>query len=456
MRLFRKKNKEKDSIKKIENKESEATLEEAIAFIQEEMIRTTIIDDKTVEYNEKQHILSLAMSRDREAIKKSKYYIKRTLENSNIYLKGYNSTELSELIFAKNWGLDGLERYAIDNSTDEIRVNKFNQIRIVKNGIPQKVNFKFENESEIENIIKRLIIEDLGSSIDRSNPSIEAVLADGSRLTATCPPISSSWTFILRRPASFIPTLENYIKRETLDIKVWEAISLLARGRASILYSGNVGAGKTTFMRKVAGELNEKLRIGVIGKDSEVLLSNEYPNKDIIELQEQEHLGIKMKDLFVLMLRESPDVLIMEEFRGAGEAVEAVRACTRGLDGSMATAHFNTAEEAIEGMALFMLEEGLTVPIDMAKLRVARAFNIIVQMEADALTGKKKIIEVMEIGADKEGQIYYNQLIRWMPEKDDDYFGKGEWFFTNKPTDKLIYKLLKGVGKDELIKMGWL
>lgn len=432
------------------------SFEEAINYIQEQMVITTTINNINVSYEEKQHILSLAMSRNRDAINKAKDYIFMTLKEHNIVVEGYSTIELSEELFAKNWGLDGLEEYAIDDVTDEIRVNGTSQIRVVRKGIPKTINFKFNDEIEIENIIKRLIIEDVGSSIDRSNPKIEAVLADGTRLTATCPPITKTWTFILRRPASFKPTLDNYIKKETLDKKVWDAISILARGRASMLFSGNVGAGKTTFMRKVVAELNDKLRIGVIGKDSEVLLQNEYPDRDIIEMEEQEHLGIMMKDLFVLMLRESPDVLVIEEFRGAGEAVEAVRACTRGLDGSMSTAHFNTAEETVEGTALFMLEEGLNIPIEMAKLRVARAFNIVIQMVGDAITGKKKVVEITEIGADKEGNVFYNELIKWVPLEEDDYYGKGSWEFVSKPSPGLKQKLLKGVKKIELDELGWL
>ncbi|WP_074350554.1 ATPase, T2SS/T4P/T4SS family, partial [Proteiniborus sp. DW1] len=358
MKIFRKKEKEQKSIlqtKEITKPVKEMTFEEVLSFMQEEMMKNSKINNEEISYDAKQRTLSLAMSRNREAINKARYYILETLKENNIKVPGFTLEDLAYKIFAKNWGLDGLEEYAVDNVTDEIRVNGAgkDKIRIIRNGVPEKIDFEFNSDDEIITLIKRMIVEDMGASIDMSSPKLESVLSDGSRLTATCPPITKPWTFVLRRPDSFKPTLENYIERETLNSKVWKAISILARGRASMLISGNVGAGKTTFMRKVVGELNEKLRIGVIGKDSEVLLQYHYPDRDIIELGEQGHLGIHMKDLFVLMLRESPDVLIIEEFRGAGEAIEAVRACTRGLDGSMATAHFNTAEEAVEGTALF-------------------------------------------------------------------------------------------------------
>ena len=429
--------------------------EGAINFIQEEMMRNTIIEGNEVTSDNKQKILNLAMSRDKKAIEKTKYYIEKTFEEEGISVKGYSLKELTEEIFAKVWGLDILEKYINDKDIDEIRVNRPDMIKIVKKGIPQKIPDKFNSEEDIELIIKRMIMENYGAIIDESKPDLEEILLNGARLTAMCPPESPKWIFTLRLHESFNPTLENYIKSETFDNGVWNLLRTLVKGRAKILISGNVGSGKTTLLRTLVGQINNNLRIFVIGKDLEGSLQNLYLKKDIVEAQEQPHLDIYMKDLLYRALRMGPDVIIIEEFRGAGEAIEAIRACTRGFDGSMATAHFNTPEEAVEGCALFMLEEGLSLPIEMAKLRITRAYDIIVQMSSDSITGKKKVIGVTEIGADKEGHIYYNDLLKWIPEREDEYFGKGNWTFQSKPSKGFISKLMKNVKEQELEKLGW-
>jgi len=41
---------------------------------------------------------------------------------------------------------------------------------------------------------------------------------------------------------------------------------------------------------------------------------------------------------------------------------------------------------------MMMLEEGLSLPLELAKLRVARAFNVVVQMYGDSIAGIKKLI----------------------------------------------------------------
>lgn len=430
---------------------NDASFEEMYSYVQERIIQ----DDDVTAIDEKQNMLTSAMYGDVEAKSKMKEYIRSCIKESGKKVPGWTENSLVNEIFAYGWGLGVVEKYNEDNEIDEIRVNGPDNIYIVKKGKSYKVEDRFQNEEEVETVIKRMIINDVGISLDRSSPRIESVRKDGSRLTATCYPVTKTWTFILRKHTSFIPTLDNYIISKTLDKKVWKILSVLVRGRASLLISGNVGAGKTTLMQKLIGEHSDKLRILVIGKDLELRISEKYKERDIIELEEHPHVGASMKALFETALRESPDIIVIEEFRGGGEAIEAVRACTRGLPGSMATAHFNSAEESIEGTGLFMLEEGLNLTLDMAKLRVARAFNIVVQMFGDSITGQKKLTSITEVCVSDDGKITYNELVKWKPLVADNYLGDGNWEIVNRPTKKIINHLIKNVSIDELNELGW-
>lgn len=430
-----------------DSKDKTLTLEDATKIVQSQILESVIIGDT---------VISDAMAGDFDKASILKDHIYNILVKNQIYFKTIDTNKAAFLIYSNLYGLGILQSYYEDKTIDEIRINNINHIYIVIKGIPERIPESFKNSEDIEFIIKRMIMDDSGVSLDRSNPIIESVRKDGSRLTATCSPITNSWTFNLRKHDSFEPTLENYIESKTLDEKTWKMLSILIRGKGKILYSGNPGSGKTTLMKKGLGELNDKLRIMVIGKDLELKLQEAFPNKDIIEAQEQEQLGIRMKELFYLSLRESMDVLVLEEFRGGGEGIEAVRAGGRGIPHTMATGHFNNAEEAIEGTALFLLEEGLNLPLELAKLRVARAFNTIVQLFGDAETGRKKLVNIMEISVNKQNEIIFNELVRWVP-KGDDYLGEGTWEFVNDPTPQRLKDILKShsVRKEELLELGW-
>jgi len=438
-----------------EEKEEEKDKEKYLSFNE----ATDYIQQLFIQRNEQdlgmlQSVQSSAMAGERESRNRIIELFKDIINEYKIVVEGYTVDRLAKDVFSEKYGLGILDKYFLDPTIDEIRVNGIDNIKIVRNGMPLRIEETFDNEEQIERTIKRLIMEDMGISIDKSNPRIESILLDGSRLTATCYPVSPNWNFILRKHDSFEPTLENYKEVGTLDEFVWDRLSVLVRGNTKMLISGNVSSGKSTLLTKLVGELDENFRIGVIGKNNEIKLMEKYPERDVIEFQEQPQLGVNMKELFTTMLRESIDSLVVEEFRGSGEAIEAVRACGRGLPSAFSTAHFNNAKEAIEGVGLLLIEEGLNLTLDLAKLRVARAFNIVIQLFGDTISGKKKLISVSEVRIDDKDQIIVNDLIRWTPHT-DDFYGAGEWIAPNQPSDDMLKTMLINVSREEVESLGW-
>ena len=422
------------------------TVEEAKEYVQDRIYKAEKNKDEI------QGIFRDAMAGDPATYKKVMETIKEILVGIN--LEGATPDEAAKIIYSQNWVLDVVEKYYRDKEVDEIRVNGPGNIYVVRRGKSEKAPESFESEEKVETVIKRMIIDDVGISLDRSSPRVESVRKDGSRLTATCYPVSKTWTFVLRKHDTFEMTVDNLIKYKTMDERVWEILRLLVKGRVNLLFSGNVGSGKTSLMRKLIETTDPALRILVIGKDLELKLLDHYPDKDIIEMEEHAHLGASMKELFETALRESPDCIIIEEFRGVGEAIEAIRACTRGHYGSMASAHFNNAEEAVEGTAMMMLEEGLNLPLDLAKLRMARAFNVVIQMYGDAQTGVKKLVSITEIYVDKGNNINYIPLVEWVPSG-EEYTGAGKWEVRGNPSPKLMAHIARTVSREEIEKAGW-
>lgn len=424
--------------------EHELTLEEAVVFIRETFSGNNEIQESLKKARSGITIEALFIENE----------IARILDTQKKRVIGMSVKEAARLIYSKYWGLGVCEKYNRDPLVDEIRVNRPDRVFIIKRGKSYQVPETFENEQEVEAIIKRMFLDDIGAFLDKSNPTVESVRQDGSRLTATCSPVTDTWTFVLRKHGTFQPTKKNYLESGTMDKKCWNMLNLLSKGRASMIVSGNVGAGKTTLMRALIGQLHDNLRIICIGKDSELRLSAHYPEKDIIEMEEHAHVGADMSSLFSVILRYSPDLIITEEFRSAEETLQAIRACNRGLPGSMASAHFSSAEEAVEGAGLMLIEQGLNLTLEMAKLKVARAFNIVIQLYGDTVAGKKKLISITEVHVDKEKNISFRDLIRWHPSG-SDYMGEGTWEPVEPPSKELITHLLKNVSPKDLEVIGW-
>ena len=143
-----------------------------------------------------------------------------------------------------------------------------------------------------------------------------------------------------------------------------------------------------------------------------MLLSKHFPERDIVEFEEHPNTGRTLENLFRTILRYSPNRIIMGEFRGTGEARSAIEACLRGHEGSMATAHFNSPKEAIEGTARLLLAEGYSVKPEIAAATVASAFNVVVQMFGDTTRGIIKLDSITDLQIDG-AQITYNDILKW-------------------------------------------
>lgn len=419
-----------------------------------EYVQRALARGEEREVARKQDILHRAMAGEQEMHLEAQKLIQHALVAGKKEVAGFTLEEATRLIYARVWGLDVVEDLYRDPEVNEIQVNGPDDIFVDRLGRHERVNASFGTPERVEAVIKRMIMHDMGASLDRSNPMVESIRKDGSRLTATCYPVTDTWTFVLRKHHTVDMSVENLERLGTLNRQVWEILRLLARGRANILFSGNVRSGKTSLMRKLVGELLEGLRLVVIGKDLELRLKTEYPGRNIVEFESHPEVGAGMPEIFETTLRESPDVILVEEFRGKGEAVEAIRACTRGHPGSMGTAHFNSPQEAVEGTAMMLQEEGLNISFQGAKLRVANAFNVVVQMLNDSVRGVKKLISITEIGVRNE-EVVYSDLVRWEPAG-RDYLGEGAWKLVNPPSPELRFRCFRyGVTDDDWRRVGF-
>jgi len=437
--------------KQVVVKIGEKSLQDATKFVQEIITDANVWGLKSVQ--ERQKLLEETQAGSVEAIIKTKEIIENILTKYQVTVKDYNFKELAEEIYSYAWGLDVIEKLYRDPSIDEIRINSPKQVFVQRKGKNEKTDLEFKDEEHVKKILGRLFVHDRGVALTSSTPIVESIRYDGTRITATCPPATKNSTMVLRKHGTFHMTEENLIEAQTANYKILDILKNLVRGRANILISGGTGTGKTSLLRFLINYMDPSIRIITLETDTELLLTEYYPERDIVEIEEHREIGLTMDKQFRTVLRYSPDIIIVGEIRGRGEATEAIKACVRGHNGSMATIHFSTSQEAIEGCGKMMLEEGLNLPLDIANLWVASAFNIVIQMFTDTKKGIKKITNITEIKV-SNNQIEYNDLVKWQAFG-NDYF-HGEWIYPNPMSQELVDKMSRYTQIQKTPKLvGW-
>lgn len=385
--------------------------------------------------------------------------LERYIEKHRIQVTEFNQADLAEYVFNHSWDAGPIQEFKDDDSVIEVRCNRFDRIYVKYVG-GRKIRLPkekcFVSDEAVKIVVDRMLSADTGSSLTQSTPIVESVLPDGSRLSATSYPTTTSTTFVLRKHKGFVPSKESYMQYNSLNDYGWDMLETLVKGRAGMLFNGNVEAGKTTLMRTMIQFLIERLRVLVLGRDNELRVADAYDG-DIWEAEEHKECDppVTIEILLETALRFSGDVIIMEEFRSAGEVYMAVNAANRGMFGTMATCHFSTPRKAVRESATLMISNGLNLPISRAEAMFAEAFPIVVQMYGDSVTGVKKVISITELIVDGyTDKVSYKTLLSWQPNS-DDYFGNGEWVKGEDPSSDLLYHMLKFTSRDSMTKLGW-
>ncbi|MCL6639339.1 MAG: Flp pilus assembly complex ATPase component TadA [Firmicutes bacterium] len=447
MSLLSKTNKQPNSSKPNRAMEDKVTtVNEAIMLVQEYFTNPERLGEERAARNKA--AAESAMSGAKDAKEKALKLLREFLVENGVKVQDIVTDVLALEIYKEIWGLGPLEEIYEDRNVNEIQINAPDRIYVMRNLKLERLDgVKFRDNDHVMNFVTRMVMHDRGVSLNRSSPTIESMRKDGTRITATCPPVTEHVTVALRKHLQRVVPFDEMVRRGVMDTRGADILRLLVRGRANVAVIGGVGSGKTTLVRTMCGEIPPNARIIVIETDRELDLARNYPERNIVEMEEHQEIKRTLKELFRTVLRYSPVVIIVGEFRGEGEASEAIQACERGHDGSMTTAHFSSPELFVKGTARMLIREGLALPEKTVEEMVASAFNIVVKMYGDPTRGIMKLESVTELTPGEPFSC--RRLYEWEYIEGD--YEKGQWRICGKPSAGLLNRLFKhGVAKAEV------
>ena len=306
-------------------------------------------------------------------------------------------------------GLGPLEELISDSTVSEIMVNGPNQVYVERKGKLVLSDVKFQDEEHVRRIIDR-IVTPLGRRIDDSNPMVDARLKDGSRVNAIIPPLALCGSTITIRKFSDTPlTIENLMGFGSLSPEMAGFLEAGVRGKLNILVSGGTGSGKTTLLNVLSAFIPHDERIVTIEDAAELKLMQDH----VVSLESRpanlEGTGaITIRDLVKNALRMRPDRIVVGEVRG-GETLDMLQAMNTGHDGSLTTAHANSARDALARIETMVMMSGMELPVTAIRQECAGALDLIVQ-QARLRDGSRKITSICEITG-MEGDIITTQEI---------------------------------------------
>ncbi|MFP6768753.1 MAG: ATPase, T2SS/T4P/T4SS family, partial [Planctomycetaceae bacterium] len=215
----------------------------------------------------------------------------------------------------------------------EIMVVKSDQIYVERDGVVELSGRRFISDKVTESIIERIVAQ-VGRRIDKSQPLVDARLADGSRVNAIIPPLAIRGPCLtIRKFPAYRFTMDDLIELDSITTAAARFLRACVIDRRNILVSGGTGTGKTTMLNVVSSFIPHKERIITVEDTSELQLHQEH----VVTLESRppnvEGAGeYTIRDLVKNALRMRPDRIIVGECRGP-EALDMLQAMNTGHDG---------------------------------------------------------------------------------------------------------------------------
>ncbi|WP_454883568.1 P-type conjugative transfer ATPase TrbB [Sphingomonas oryzagri] len=292
----------------------------------------------------------------------------------------------------------GIAAALADPRVLEIMVNPDGQLRLDVLGEGRVETGITIDADQVERIV-RLVASHARTEISRDAPIVSAEVPPreegvaGERFEGLLPPVSTGPCFSIRKPATRIHRLLDYVADGLMDAETARILSMAVVERRNILVAGGTSSGKTTLANALLAEMAHLDERVILIEDTRELQS---PAPDTVALRTRPG-SVSMTDLVRSTLRLRPDRIVVGEVRGP-EALDLLKAWNTGHPGGIATVHANSAASALHRIEQLVQEAVVTVP----RALIADAIDIIVFIAGRG--AGRRVDEVLRVaGVDPDG-----------------------------------------------------
>jgi pilus assembly protein CpaF len=310
--------------------------------------------------------------------------------------------EVARSVYDAVAGFGPLQAYLDDPSIEEIWLNAPGRVFVARRGASE-LTTTILTAGEVRDLVERML-KASGRRVDLSQPFVDAMLPDGSRLHVVIPDITRQhWAVNIRKFVLTAHSLDELVALGTLTAAASSFLEAAVAAGLNIIVAGGTQAGKTTVLNCLAASIPPRERVVTC----EEVFELRVPLPDVVSMQTRqpnlEGSGeIRLRRLVKEALRMRPDRLLVGEVRQE-ECLDLLVALNSGLPG-MCTLHANSAREAVTKLCTLPLLAGENVTHSFVVPTVASCVDLIVHV-ARTSTGQRRVTEIVAVPGRAEGDV---------------------------------------------------
>jgi Flp pilus assembly CpaF family ATPase len=297
---------------------------------------------------------------------------------------------LAQAVLDALFGLGRLQALVDDDGIENIDINGCDQVwATYADGSKRLMDPVADSDEELVDLLRsaggRFGLAE--RRFDTGRPELDLQLPGGARLSAVMA-VSARPAVSIRRHRFADLSLDELCAMGTVDEGLRSFLSAAVRARKNIVVSGAMNSGKTTLLRALAAEIDERERIVTIEQAFELGLdtgSSRHPDMVALEARPPNIEGaghIPVADLVRRSLRMNADRVIVGEVLG-DEILPMLNAMSQGRSGSMCTIHAESSAGVFRRIASYAVQAPERLPLDATNLLIAGALHFVVHLVSE-------------------------------------------------------------------------